>query len=76
MSETLAPKDALTLEQAARLQTDNHSLKHSWCIIDGATVSIVKQEIGESPSQEIVLSRREFEAFSRWYRTPQKMRPE
>lgn len=72
--KTLSPQKARTSKQICSLQTDNHDTKNAWIMLNGSRISICEQKVGESSTAAVKISRRDFDAFVRWYLKPQKVR--
>ena len=67
--QPLTPIDAKTEAQIISLNRDNLAYGSFWILIDGSSIYIKDQPRGESPRQEIKISRRAFDRLARWYVT-------
>lgn len=70
----MTPREAKTLDQICKLQTDGKDTKEAWLIVDEGEVTICTQRNGEEATGKVRLSRRTFEALIRWYDKDQKER--
>ena len=68
----MKPKDARTEADVCKLSTDGHATSRSWISWDGMKIVIYNQREGEPHIGRVQLSRREFEAFIRWWNTDQR----
>lgn len=70
----LSPAQARTHDDQCKLNRDNINGRRGWILLDGASVSIAEQTVGESAKAIVSLSRSDFEKLVRWYFKPQKLR--
>ncbi len=65
----LTPKTANTFNKICKLDRDNLDSRNSWISINEKTVTIFNQRMGESPTGEVTLTKKEFERFIKFYET-------
>ena len=65
------PRTETTHRQICQLQSDNHTTKEGWILLDGAHVVLAQQRHGEAPTGSVYFSRRAFHALIDWYNRDQ-----
>lgn len=75
MTETLALRDAKTIDELCRLKRDNMSYGDFWLLSDGYNVTICQQKVGESPHGSVSVPRHIFNRMVDFYCKPQPAKP-
>lgn len=73
MSKELTPKTANTFKKICKLKRDNVSTRNSWIMIGGDGdpnhITIQNQKVGHEGTGSVVLTKKEFERFIKFYET-------
>lgn len=72
MKKKFSPQTATTFSKICSLDTDNHSTKNYWIIIDEVSVTLAEQQSGKPANTSISITRKDFNKLIEWYQTPQK----
>lgn len=65
------PRDCRGLDAVCALRTDHHDIKGAWILFDGYTVTVKKQNGGESPTGSVSFKPAEFSRLVDWWNRPQ-----
>lgn len=69
----LTPKEVNTFSKICSLKRDNTATKNSWMLLGGdgnpEHIIIVNQKLGESSTGSVVITKKAFERFIRFYET-------
>lgn len=71
--KSLSPRNANSFDKVCLLNRDNKTVGDCWILTDGSQVSIVQQNLGEAPRQEISIPRAQFNRLIAWYLKEQKL---
>jgi hypothetical protein len=63
------PKTANTFNKVCKLERDVVSTRKSWIIVSDKTISIYNQKTGEKSTGRVILTKKEFERFIKFYET-------
>lgn len=67
----LSPQQATTENKILRLKTDHCDTPDFWMLVQPRLISIVKQRSGEPSTEMILIPRKVFNRFVKFYLTPQ-----
>lgn len=71
--ERITPKTANTFNKIAKLKQDNISTRKSWILLAGDGhpdhITITNQKSGYAQTGQVILTKKEFERFIRFYET-------
>lgn len=68
----MKPIEAKTFDDVANnLVEDNTSTTHFFMSIDGTSITLVKQTVGESASATLEIPKNDFDKFVAWYQNDQ-----
>jgi hypothetical protein len=63
----LTPRTATTIKQICALKNDGIETKKSWILIEKDVVHLYNQKMGEAPTENVTISRQDFNRFVDWY---------